>query len=325
MATILLIERVAEEEVAVDAGAELADVAGAQEQLVAGDFGVGGGFAEGGNEELGPAVHGGELLSRPFDQRASVSGDWCSRHSIGRPGFRGELPGDPDSKKSDQQRGLIRADGQALQAGGDSPEPVQAAVADIGTRESRLAKVGAAQVAVAEDGSGEIGVVQIGIGEVALLEDAVDELPHAKQGEVELALEEEHVFELHLREGCAGEPRARDLDPLKPATREVDIGEIGALNLCVFDAEVGRFGVRQCYVAEQGSLDAKGLATRAQYCGKSHTYDKRIVQDALGEQRLEVFGEEIEVKLRCDAAFGLGRHALRIGEGRRSGKEGPLW
>ncbi len=43
---------VAEEEVAVDAGAELADVAGAEEELVAGDFGVGGGFTEGGDEEL---------------------------------------------------------------------------------------------------------------------------------------------------------------------------------------------------------------------------------------------------------------------------------
>ncbi len=47
----------AEGEVAVDAGAELADVAGAEQELVAGDFGVGGSFAEGGDEELGPTMH----------------------------------------------------------------------------------------------------------------------------------------------------------------------------------------------------------------------------------------------------------------------------
>ncbi len=56
---------VAEEEVAVDSGAELADVTGAEEELVAGDFGVCGGFAEGGDEELGPAVHGQRDAFRP--------------------------------------------------------------------------------------------------------------------------------------------------------------------------------------------------------------------------------------------------------------------
>jgi hypothetical protein len=49
---------VPEEEVAIEACAELADVAGAEEELVAGDFGVGWSFAEGGNEELRPAMHG---------------------------------------------------------------------------------------------------------------------------------------------------------------------------------------------------------------------------------------------------------------------------
>ena len=53
---ILLMRAVAEEEVAVDAGAELADVAGAEQELVAGDLGVGGGFAEGGDEELWTSV-----------------------------------------------------------------------------------------------------------------------------------------------------------------------------------------------------------------------------------------------------------------------------
>ena len=38
-------------------GAELADVAGAEQELVAGDFGVCRSFAEGGNEELGPTMH----------------------------------------------------------------------------------------------------------------------------------------------------------------------------------------------------------------------------------------------------------------------------
>ena len=43
---------VAEEEIAVDAGAELADIAGSEEELVAGDFGVCGCFAEGGDKKL---------------------------------------------------------------------------------------------------------------------------------------------------------------------------------------------------------------------------------------------------------------------------------
>ena len=48
----------AKEEVGINAGAELADVAGADEEFVAGHFRVSGGLAEGGNEEFGPAVHG---------------------------------------------------------------------------------------------------------------------------------------------------------------------------------------------------------------------------------------------------------------------------
>ena len=43
-----------EEEVAVDAGCQLADVAGAQQQLVAGDFSFGGNLPQGGDEQLGP-------------------------------------------------------------------------------------------------------------------------------------------------------------------------------------------------------------------------------------------------------------------------------
>jgi len=48
---------IAEEEIGVEASTELADVAAAQKEFVAGDFGVGGELAEGGDEELGPAMH----------------------------------------------------------------------------------------------------------------------------------------------------------------------------------------------------------------------------------------------------------------------------
>ncbi len=47
----------AERQVAVDTSAELTDVSGAEKDLVAGDLGVCGGFAEGGNEELRPTLH----------------------------------------------------------------------------------------------------------------------------------------------------------------------------------------------------------------------------------------------------------------------------
>jgi hypothetical protein len=40
----------AEGEIAVDSGAELADVSGAEEEFVTGDLGVGGSFAEGGDK-----------------------------------------------------------------------------------------------------------------------------------------------------------------------------------------------------------------------------------------------------------------------------------
>src|SRR6266851_5730997 len=56
---------IAEEEIAVDAGAELANVAGAEKEFVAGDFGVCGCFPKGGDEELGPAMHGRKSTFRP--------------------------------------------------------------------------------------------------------------------------------------------------------------------------------------------------------------------------------------------------------------------
>ncbi len=53
-----LVQRaLAEEEIRVDAGAELPDIAGAEQELVAGDLGIGGRFTERGNEKLGPTVH----------------------------------------------------------------------------------------------------------------------------------------------------------------------------------------------------------------------------------------------------------------------------
>ncbi len=62
-----LVQRaLAQEEVAVDARAELADVAGAEQELVAGHFGVCRGLAEGGDKKPGPAMHRNEgVLSRP--------------------------------------------------------------------------------------------------------------------------------------------------------------------------------------------------------------------------------------------------------------------
>ena len=48
-----LVERaLAEEQVVVNPGAELADVAGAQQELVAGHFGICRGLAQGGDKEL---------------------------------------------------------------------------------------------------------------------------------------------------------------------------------------------------------------------------------------------------------------------------------
>ncbi len=61
---ILLMSALTEREIAVDAGAELADVPGAKKELVAGDLGVGRGLAEGGDEELGPTMHVLSIVSK---------------------------------------------------------------------------------------------------------------------------------------------------------------------------------------------------------------------------------------------------------------------
>ena len=64
MPMILLTERFAEEEVGINAGAELTDITGAEQELVAGDLGVGGGFAKGGDKKFRPTMHDfGDLLS----------------------------------------------------------------------------------------------------------------------------------------------------------------------------------------------------------------------------------------------------------------------
>ena len=66
MAMILLSEALAEKEVGGDVRAELADVAGAEQKLVTGHFGVCRGLAKGRDEELGPTMHRDEcVLSRP--------------------------------------------------------------------------------------------------------------------------------------------------------------------------------------------------------------------------------------------------------------------
>ena len=64
----------AEEEVVVNAGAELADVAGAEQELVAGDFGVCRGLTKGGDKELRPTMHrnGLSVLSRPKPGRKTM-------------------------------------------------------------------------------------------------------------------------------------------------------------------------------------------------------------------------------------------------------------
>jgi hypothetical protein len=59
---------VTEEEVAIDTGSELADVAGSEKKLVAGDFGVCGCFTEGGDEELRPAMHEFCVTFRLFER-----------------------------------------------------------------------------------------------------------------------------------------------------------------------------------------------------------------------------------------------------------------
>jgi hypothetical protein len=48
----------AEEQIGINAGAELADVSGTNQELVTGNFGVCGSFAQGGDKELRPAMHG---------------------------------------------------------------------------------------------------------------------------------------------------------------------------------------------------------------------------------------------------------------------------
>ena len=52
----------AQEEVRVDTRAYLTNVSGSQQKFVAGDLGIGRGFAQSGDEELGPTVHSGDTF-----------------------------------------------------------------------------------------------------------------------------------------------------------------------------------------------------------------------------------------------------------------------
>ena len=59
-----------EKQIAVDAGGKLADVAGAQQQLMANDFGLGGIFAQRGDEKFAPehSVCNRLIRSRPTEE-----------------------------------------------------------------------------------------------------------------------------------------------------------------------------------------------------------------------------------------------------------------
>ena len=72
MATILLMLRLPKRQVGVDAGAQLAHIACAQQQLVACDLGVGWSFAKRRDEQFRPAVHTCWCLPGPL-----ASGQSC--------------------------------------------------------------------------------------------------------------------------------------------------------------------------------------------------------------------------------------------------------
>ena len=57
MPMILLNERCPMKEIGVNPGGQLADVAGAHQEFVAGDFGVRRRLAQSGNKELRPTMH----------------------------------------------------------------------------------------------------------------------------------------------------------------------------------------------------------------------------------------------------------------------------
>ena len=61
----------AERQIGVKAAAEFAHQAGAQQQLVRRDFGVGGRFLQGGNEELGPERHEAPVQEQPSGREAN--------------------------------------------------------------------------------------------------------------------------------------------------------------------------------------------------------------------------------------------------------------
>src|SRR3984885_2414481 len=76
-------------------------------------------------------------------------------------------PFDAHAEEGDEQRGLIRADDEAVHGVGCAAHAIQAAVAEVSTGEPGVGDVGAAEIAVAEDHAGKVGGVEIGLSEIA--------------------------------------------------------------------------------------------------------------------------------------------------------------
>src|ERR1700761_8521286 len=77
------------------------------------------------------------------------------------------------AEQGDEQRGLIRADDEAVHGVGCAAHAIQAAVAEVCPAELCVGDVGAAEGAAAEDHASKIGAVEIGFSEIASLKDAL--------------------------------------------------------------------------------------------------------------------------------------------------------
>ena len=150
----------------------------------------------------------------------------------------------PNTEEGDEQRGLVGTDKKTGHAGWRAPNAIDAAVPDVGAGELRMTEVGAAQVAFAEDDAGEIGSIEVGFDEIAVLEDTVFEASHARQRQIELALMKQHAAPLCLIAGSAGEPRGSDLYAFEHAAGQVDVGQVGILDMRVAHAQPLRAGQR---------------------------------------------------------------------------------
>ena len=172
-----------------------------------------------------------------------------------------------------------------------------------------MGEVGAAQVAFAEDDAGEIGCVEVGFDEIAVLEDAVFEASHAHQGEIELALMKQHAAPLCLIAGGAGEPRGSDFYAFEHAAGEVDIREVGIIDMRVAHPQSLRAGVGERGAAEAAAFDGDGLPARTQERGQSGICHQSVVNRARCELFSEIRGEKGVIEAWRDAAFGLADHA----------------